>query len=115
MDVDLLLGKQEGRVRILAQGVRRVVRKAIPHARELVKWGNPTYEIGGGNVACMMLYKDHVNLGFFEGAKLMSGRLEGTGKGLRHIKVRRPEDIDEGEFSKLLKEAAALAMKRRSS
>jgi len=56
----------------------------------------------------LMTYKDHINLGFFLGAKLNSRLLEGSGKGLRHIKVRNEGDIKNGEFSKLLKEAAKL-------
>ncbi len=74
-----------------------------------MKWGNPTYLVDGKNVAWILLYKDHVNLGFFQGAKLKSKRLERTGKGLRHIKVRREEDIDEKEFARLLKKAASIA------
>lgn len=48
-------------------------------------------------------------MGFFVGAKLKSKKLEGTEKGLRHVKVRSKADIDEAEFSRLLKKAAALA------
>jgi hypothetical protein len=59
-------------------------------------------------VANIMSFRDHVNLGFFMGARLKSRRLEGTGKGLRHIKVRVAEDVDRKEFARLLKEAVAL-------
>jgi hypothetical protein len=39
-------------------------------------------------------YKAHVNLGFFQGAHLPypAGLLEGTGKTLRHVKLRLPEE-----------------------
>jgi hypothetical protein len=56
-----------------------------------------------------MIYSDHVNLGFSMGAKMKSKRLEGTGEGLRHVKVRRLADIDEKELARLLKEAVSLA------
>lgn len=38
----------------------------------------------------------HVNLGFYKGASLPDpGHLfEGTGKALRHIKIRTPDDVD---------------------
>lgn len=75
---------------------------------ETIKWGNPTYISNGKNIAWILNYKDHVDLGFFMGAKLHSDLLEGTGKGLRHIKVRRPDDIKEEEFTRLLKDAAKL-------
>jgi hypothetical protein len=71
--------------------------------------------IKGRNVACIMIYKDHVNLGFLRGARLKSEGLEGTGKGLRHVKVRRLEDIGEGEFTRLLREAATLKLRTSQS
>ena len=95
-------------VRKLAQRIREVVMNAIPETEERVKWGNPNYAVNGKNVANIMHFRDYVNLGFFQGAKLRSKRLEGTGKGLRHIKVKVVGDIDKREFTRLLKEAAAL-------
>jgi hypothetical protein len=42
------------------------------------------------------------------GSQLKSKRLEGTGKGFRHIKVRSKSDIGAKEFGRLLRSAAAL-------
>lgn len=97
-DVDPRLGN-------LIESLRRVIKRSIPGVVEQLKWGDPTYSISGKNVACIMHYSDHVNLGFFMGSKLESKRLEGTGKGLRHIKARSKSDIDDGEFSRLLRKA----------
>lgn len=55
-----------------------------------------------------MCYADHVNLGLFLGPKLKSHRLEGTEKGLKHIKARNESEINERKFDRLLKRAAAL-------
>jgi hypothetical protein len=109
--VDELLAKTSPKTRSLVQHLRRVVRKSLPEVTELVKWGNPTYVVGGKNVAWILLYKDHVDLGFFQGARMQSKRLEGTGKGLRHVKVYNVEDVDEDEFAALLKQAAVLAQR----
>lgn len=108
MNVDQLLEKEEPRIKVLAEAVRKVIRGAVPAAAERVKWGQPTYEANGKNVACIMIYRDHVNLGFFMGATMKSKRLEGTGKGLRHVKVRTLDDIDEKELGRLLREAVSL-------
>jgi hypothetical protein len=108
LTVDQLLEEADPAVRALANRLRQVVRNALPNSKEFVKWGNPTYLVDDKNVAWLLVYKDHVNLGFFQGAKMKSPRLEGTGKGLRHVKVRRVEDIDEKEFTRLLVQAAAL-------
>jgi len=106
-NVNEMLKGVDPRPRGLIKSLRAVIRMSIPEAVEQVKWGNPTYVVNGRNVVCIMHYKDHVNLGFFMGAKSKSKRLEGTGKGLRHVKLRRKADIDEREFGRLLKEAAA--------
>jgi hypothetical protein len=108
-DVDRLLAKSDPMIRELADEVRRIIAKTLPEAEELVKWGNPTYLVRGENVAWILLYKDHVDLGFFQGAKMKSSMLEGSGKQMRHVKVRRPVDVDQKELSRLLKKAAALA------
>lgn len=108
-DVDVLTRAlprdQQGIVRRL----RRLVLEAAPTLVEKVKWGNPTY-VGRSNVCCLMIYKDHVNLGFFKGTSLADPKklLEGTGKGLRHVKVYKEADIRPGPLEALVAEAAAL-------
>lgn len=108
-DVDTLVKKLNPKLRELAEKLRVIVKKVLPNAVETVKWGNPTYIVDGKNVAWLLTYKDHVDLGFFKGAQLKSKFLEGTGKGLRHIKVRSVADINEEEFTRLLREAAKIA------
>jgi hypothetical protein len=108
LTVDLLLEEADPPMRALANKLRQIIHKTLPESQELVKWRNPTYLFNGKNIAWIMLHRDHVNLGFFQGAKMKSPRLEGTGKGLRHIKVHGPEDIDEKEFVRLLTQAAAM-------
>jgi len=46
---------------------------------------------------------------------MKSKRLEGVGKGLRHVKVHRLEDIDEKGFTRLLREATGLAKRAGTS
>jgi hypothetical protein len=58
----------------------------------------------GGPVACVQdaafgyvnAFKAHVNVGFFQGAALddPAGLLEGSGKRMRHVKVRWGEPVD---------------------
>jgi hypothetical protein len=106
--VDVIVKALDPTRREIAEQLRTLVRRTIPQCSEVLKWGSPIFVYEGKNLACLMIYDDHVNLGFFVGAKLRSKRLEGTGKGLRHIKVFRTGDIDEREFGRLLKEAARL-------
>jgi hypothetical protein len=104
-----ILAAQNARNRGIAKELRSLLRETLPTAVETVKWGNITYTLNGKNLAWLLFFDDHMDLGFFLGAKLKSKRLEGTGKGLRHIKVRTKDDIDRTEFRKLLSAAAGLA------
>ena len=48
---------------------------------------------------------EHVNLGFYYGAELLDpeGLLEGTGKKLRHIKVRETEEVNQPAVREMLR------------
>jgi hypothetical protein len=92
----------------VAETLRALIKNTLPNAVETVKWGNITYLHDDKNLAWIIAFKDHLDFGFFRGAQLKSERLEGTGKGLRHIKVRAKEDVDEKEFARLIKDAAKL-------
>ena len=61
--------------------------------RELtVSWGFPGGKMRAG-YAYARAFTAHVNLGFLQGAHLPDpgGLLDGTGKALRHVKLRTPE------------------------
>ena len=51
---------------------------------------------------------DYVQFGFFRGSALEDPHrlLEGNGQYVRHIKVRKPSDIDKAAFRALLRQAA---------
>ena len=55
----------------------------------------------------IMPHRNWVNLGFYKGADLPdpAGLMEGTGKKLRHIKVRTLDDAGNPEIRKLIEEA----------
>jgi len=88
--------------------LRKLIKDALPGASEELRWGQPCYLVGREKVACLYAAGDHVNLGFFRGADLddPKGLLEGTGKGMRHVKVRFPSDIKRRAFTALLTQAA---------
>jgi hypothetical protein len=54
-----------------------------------------------------MANKAHVTFGFYKGVELADPEdlLEGTGKGMRHVKVRAKEDIRKAQFTKWVREA----------
>jgi hypothetical protein len=76
--------------------IRALVAALHPDAVEVaatrersVWWGWGPGKMKDGYVYAMP-HKDHVNLGFFRGVDLPDpeNRLEGTGKALRHVKIR---------------------------
>jgi hypothetical protein len=88
--------------------LRSLVKGVFPEIVETVKWGNTTFLMGEENLAWIIIYRDHVDFGFFRGAELESKLLEGTGKSLRHIKIRSSNEVGEKELAGLLKRATEL-------
>ena len=59
--------------------------------------------------ACIAVQASHVNLGFYRGASLPdpAGLLEGTGKNLRHVKLRDVPAARSAAVTELLRQAIA--------
>ena len=91
-----------------------VMRKCGNDVRELLHDGHPTACVAEAAFADVNAFKAHVNVGFFRGAELAdpAGLLEGTGKYMRHVKLRPGGDIDAPALIKLI-ESAYTDMKRR--
>jgi hypothetical protein len=92
--------------------LRELILAAIPEATEAIKWSRPCYSTKSGGLICYLhAAKNHVNLGFEKGASLIGPEnlLEGTGKNMRHIKVRLDQDLDESAVTSLLRQAAAIS------
>jgi hypothetical protein len=107
--VDALIRELDPSLRSLATKLRLLVRRTAPELQESVKWGVPVW-VGHKNTLCLMIYADHLNLGFFRGALLSRTHpeIEGTGKGLRHVKVRSVRDASRPVLAQLIREAVQL-------
>jgi hypothetical protein len=64
--------------------------------RELLHDGHPTACAGEAAFGYVNAFRAHVNVGFFFGAALPdpAGLLEGTGKRMRHVKLRPGDDTN---------------------
>lgn len=82
--------------------------------RELLHDGHPTACVGDTAFAYVATFKAHVNVGFFRGAELAdpAHQLEGTGKYMRHVKLRSDDNINEKALTRLIA-AAHRDMQRR--
>ena len=91
-----------------------VMRDSGEDVRELLHDGHPTACVGDAAFGYVNAFKAHVNVGFFRGAEIADPErlLEGTGKFMRHVKLRPESDVDAAALTKLL-ETAYTDMKRR--
>ena len=112
--VDAILRGLPPDLREIAGILRRMVTRNAPALRECVKWNNPFW-VGAENAICLMVYPDHVNLGFFRGAELAKRHpeVEGTGKSLRHVKVPDAAFARRPVLAQIVRDAAALDRSRR--
>jgi hypothetical protein len=106
---DDYLEDQTSKNRAIIGALRQFVKRTHPALSETVKWGNGCWVGGSGPVAYVHAETGCVQFGFFYGSRLNDPKelLEGTGKYVRHIKVRSPGEIDNRAFAALLKQAAA--------
>lgn len=78
--------------------------------RELLHDGHPTACVGDAAFGYVNAFTAHVNVGFFLGAHLAdpAGLLEGTGKNMRHVKLRPGTEIDRQALATLIQAAYSL-------
>ena len=75
--------------------------------RELLHDGHPTACVADAAFAYVNAFKAHVNVGFFRGAELSdpNALLEGTGKFMRHVKIRLGCEADATALMELINRA----------
>jgi len=91
----------------IAQPWFEVMRDCGDDVRELLHDGHPTACVGEAAFAYVNAFKAHVNVGFFRGAEILDPEslLEGTGKFMRHVKLRPERDVDATALMKLIETA----------
>lgn len=107
-NVEKVLQSCPPEVKGLAEELRGLVRQAAPKATErgYTGWGNLAYD-HNGRFCYIAPLKNSVNMGFHRGVQLADpeGLLRGSGKGMRHVKVRKHEDIRADAFGGLIRQA----------
>jgi len=94
--------KQKSPQKEICLKLREVILRTFPDIKEEINWGVPTFSEGKFYIGAL---RDHVNLGFsINGLTEKEIALfEGSGKMMRHIKIRTLKDINEKQIVKLLK------------
>ena len=108
--VDQYVESLSGWQRDVAKALRKLIKASSRELREDVKWGYPYYTSGGKNVCAFMHMRETVNFVLCRGADLddPGDLIEGTGRSMRHVKLRRLKDIRKGPFQKFIRETIRL-------
>ncbi|HSV47885.1 MAG TPA: DUF1801 domain-containing protein [Ramlibacter sp.] len=102
--VDAWLNTVSGELSALAQNGFQRLRMCGTDVRELMHDGLATVCVQDAPYAYVGAFKAHVNIGFFHGVALSdpAGLLEGTGKHMRHVKLRPGQPVDEAALDALI-------------
>ncbi len=110
-----ILANFEPHIAEIARSARQQVIDLHPETVEVVYPGYNSTNFGVGPkknseaYAYVMAHKKHVNLGFYYGVSLPDpeGLLEGTGKKLRHVKIKSLDTLAHSAVSDLILAAVA--------
>ena len=102
--IDTWMHDHAGSLGAIAQVWFEVMRNCGDDVRELIHDGHPTACVGDAAFGYVNAFTAHVNVGFFRGAELPDPEhlLEGTGKFMRHVKLRPDVDIDAAALTNLI-------------
>lgn len=112
---DEWLGKQPANLHDLLKAVRTAILAANPDFTEALKWGTPNYwlpEISRRTICMINVHKDeYIRVEYHNGSTLPDPDtlLEGTGKFLRHIKIRDADPDALAAITRYLQAAEQLA------
>ena len=107
--IDAWMKEHAGELGAIAQHWFEVMRKCGDEVRELLHDGCPVACLGDAPFGYVNAFTSHVNVGFFQGASLRdpARMLQGTGKFMRHVKLRPGALINKGALNQLIEVAYA--------
>ena len=112
--IDAWFRTHAGQLDALARPWLERMRGCGDDVRELLHDYHPTVCVEDAAFAYVNVFTSHVNVGFFHGVALDDprGLLVGTGKRMRHVKLRPGADVDADAIGALIR-AAYLDIKER--
>jgi len=107
--IEAWLAAQSGELGAMARRWFAVMRQCGDEVRETLHDGCPVACFGDVPFASVNVFRSHGNVSFFQGAKLRDPArlLEGTGRFMRHVKLRPGTPVDEAALTRLIEEAYA--------
>jgi hypothetical protein len=106
-EVEAWLNEHDGELGGIARHWFEVMRRCGDEVRELLHDGCPVACLGDVPFGYVNVFTSHVNVGFFQGAALPDPAhlLQGSGKRMRHVKLRLGASADALALSKLIEVA----------
>jgi len=121
-EIDRFLEGYPPDIRDLTHQVRALIASITPDADENLKGGWKVIWYGFGpkmpdQFAVVMPTRNHVGLGFAYGSDLPDprGKLEGSGKRMRHVKLRTAADVADPAIAALIRAQVALLRAERGA
>lgn len=118
--IETYLSPFKEEIQVLARQLRHYLKKSTAPAVEIVADSVNSLNIGYGFTekawdcyCAIIVYRNHINISFPSGAGLsdVHGLLHGSGKRVRHLKLKSMKDVDTKEVLGLLLQARDLARK----
>ena len=105
--IDTWMDEHAGELGTIARQWFEVMRRCGDEVRELVHDGCPVACLGDAPFGYVNIFRSHVNVGFFQGAALPDPAhlLEGTGRFMRHVKLRPRVATDPAALTRLIEVA----------
>jgi hypothetical protein len=112
--IDAWMKGHDDELGAIARAWFEVMRGCGDEVREVFHDGCPNACLGDAPFGYVNVFTSHVNVGFFQGASLPdpSGLLQGSGKFMRHVKLKPGVEIDRAALVRLIA-AAYLDIKTR--
>jgi hypothetical protein len=107
--IDIWLKEQAPELGAIARAWFQRMRQCGRDVRELMHDGCPTACVEDAAFGYVSVFRAHANVGFFRGAELEdpAALLEGTGKRMRHVKVKPGVELDSAALAALIGTAYA--------
>lgn len=105
--IDAWMNRHAGELGALAQRWFEVMRNCGDEVRELLHDGCPTACLGDAPFGYVNVFRAHASVGFFHGASLPDPArlLQGTGKFMRHVKLKPGVATGAAALSRLIEVA----------
>jgi hypothetical protein len=108
--VQAYIAAMPGWKRDLGKRLDALIVRSVPQVRKAVKWNSPFYGIEGqGWFLGLHVYTRYVKLAFFRGASLRPlPPGPSKDKNTRYLDIHEGDELDEAQFARWVKQAAAL-------